>query len=77
MPRAFLAHLAGVDELRVERDDAVREAYDFDVYEAAIEWCEEEGVREIGDLAGRVVEPGTFEEVWLARCEQVGEGETD
>ncbi|MFB6270555.1 MAG: histone acetyltransferase [Halobacterium sp.] len=71
--RAFLAHLAGVDGLRVERDDGLREEYDFGVYEAAIEWCDEGDVTEIADLVGRVVEPDTFEEVWIARCQQVGE----
>ena len=71
--RAFLAHLAGFETLRVECDSAVRAEYDFDVYEAAIEWCADEGVTRIGDLAGRVVEPGTFEERWVARCRSVGE----
>jgi hypothetical protein len=71
--RAFLAHLAGFDTLRVERDTEVRDEYDFAVYEAAIEWCEDEGVTSIGDLAGRVVEPETFREEWVARCRSVGE----
>jgi hypothetical protein len=69
--RAFLAYLAGASEVRVERDEAVHEEYDFDVYEAAIEWCEDEGVDRINDLAGRVVEPDTFENVWIARCHAV------
>jgi hypothetical protein len=71
--RAFLASLAGADELRVERDEAVREEYDFDVYEAAIGWCEEDGVTRVADLAGRVVEPETFADVWIARCQSCDE----
>jgi hypothetical protein len=71
--RAFLAYLAGADELRVERDEDVREEYDFDVYEAAIRWCDEDGVTEVADLAGRVVEPETFADVWVARCQSYGE----
>jgi hypothetical protein len=71
--RAFLAYLAGFDTLRVERDREVREVYDFEVYEAAIEWCTDEDVTAIGDLAGRVVEPETFEDLWVARCQSVGD----
>ena len=68
--RAFLAHLAGADELRVSRDEGLREEHDFGVYRAAIGWCADAGVESVADLAGRVVEPDTFEEVWLARCQE-------
>ncbi len=72
--RAFVAYLAGEERLSVERDDEVREVYDFDVYLACISWCEEEGVKTIADLRGRIVEPGTFEEVWIERCKQALDG---
>lgn len=63
----------GADEVEIARDEEVRKEYDFDVYLAAIEWCQEEGIRTPADLAGRVVEPDTFEEVWIERCQRVGE----
>ncbi|SDK06432.1 hypothetical protein SAMN05216226_11642 [Halovenus aranensis] len=70
--RAFAAYLAGEETLSVERDTKVREKYDFEVYRACISWCEEEGVETVTDLRGRIVEPDTFQEVWIDRCQQVG-----
>lgn len=71
--RAFSAYLAGEETIPVERDEEVREKYDFDVYRACISWCEEEGVESAADFCGRIVEPETFQEVWIDRCQQVGE----
>jgi hypothetical protein len=70
--RAFAAYLAGEEALSVERDPAVREKYDFDVYLACLSWCDEEGVESVADFRGRIVEPETFKEVWIDRCQQVG-----
>jgi hypothetical protein len=70
--RAFAAYLAGEEALSVERDPEVREKYDFDVYLACLSWCEEEGVEKVSDFRGRIVEPETFQEVWIDRCQQAG-----
>ncbi|WP_458188710.1 hypothetical protein [Haladaptatus sp. NG-WS-4] len=63
--RAFVAYLAGADELRVVRntDDVSMPAY-----ERCVSWCEDEGVTDVSDLAGRVVTNETFEEQWVERC---------
>lgn len=66
--RAFVAYLAGAETFRVERDDDVREEYDFEEYLTCIEWCSEAGVETIPDLCGRIVSPETYEERWLERC---------
>lgn len=71
--RAFVAYLAGEETLTVERDEELRENYDFEVYRAAIAWCDEEGVETVADLRGRIVEPETFQEVWIERCHRVAE----
>jgi hypothetical protein len=63
--RAFVAHLAGVDELRVVRDS---DDLPMDTYRRCVEWCEDEGVTEIGDLAGRVLNADEFETRWIERC---------
>lgn len=63
--RAFVAHLAGADELRVVRDT---DDLDVETYRKCLGWCEEEGVTEIPDLAGRVLNADEFEEKWVARC---------
>ncbi len=66
--RAFVAHLAGADRFRVERDPRVRTEHDFELYLTCIEWCREAGVRTVPDLAGRVLDPETFECEWVDRC---------
>lgn len=71
--RAFVANLAGVEEIQIHRDENIREEYDFDVYLECIRWCEDAGVETVRDLAGRVVEPETFEAVWVARCQALAD----
>ena len=74
--RAFVAHLAGEQTLQVERDDEVREMYDFDVYLDCISWCEQAGVRTISDLRGRILDPETYQKRWVERCQQRSEQPT-
>lgn len=64
--RAFVAHLAGADELRVVRDS---DDLDVDLYRKCVGWCEDKDVTEISNLAGRVLNADTFEEKWVARCQ--------
>jgi hypothetical protein len=66
--RAFAASLGGVEELRIERDREVREAYDFDLYRECIEWCRRAGVQSVADFSGRVLPHEEFEEAWIERC---------
>ena len=47
--RAFVAHLAGADALRIVRD---ADDLELGVYRRCVEWCEDEGVTEIADLTG-------------------------
>lgn len=71
--RAFVAHLAGVEELRVEPEGAEFEGEnDLDRYRTCIDRCEEADVRSIPDLAGRVLSQERFEERWVERCQTVG-----
>jgi hypothetical protein len=41
---------------------------DWEAYEICVAWCEQEGVRTIADLCDRVVEPETYQVLWLDRC---------
>lgn len=66
--RAFLAWIAGADHLRVRRDD---DDLPHPVYRRCVEWCEEEGISRVADLAGRVVDVDTYEERWVDRCNRV------
>ena len=67
--RAFVAHLAGAGELRVVLD---RDDLPMDTYRRCVEWCEAEGVTEVADLAGRVLNADEFEERWVERCQEIG-----
>lgn len=68
--RAFVASLSGAQTLRLERDEELREIYDFDAYLRAISWCAEEGIETVRDLHGRVVEPDSYQELWIDRCQR-------
>ncbi|WP_132058486.1 histone acetyltransferase [Halorussus amylolyticus] len=70
--RAFVAFLSGATELRATRDD---DDLPMGTYRRCVEWCEDEGVTEIGDLAGRVVSADAFEKKWVARCRSVADRE--
>ena len=70
--RAFAAHLAGAERLRVVRD---ADDLPMATYRQCVEWCEDEGIAEIGDLAGRVVSAERFERKWIARCRAVTAGD--
>lgn len=65
--RAFLAVLAGAEELRVVREPD-RAELNLALYRQCVEWCREESVTAVADLAGRVVSPETFRERWIGRC---------
>jgi hypothetical protein len=66
--RAFVAYLAGVDELRVVQDDTDFDRTDRLLYHECLGWCANAGITTISDLAGRVLNPETYEEKWIDRC---------
>ena len=70
--RAFVAHLAGADGLRIVRDE---DDLDVEIYRECVGWCEDEDVTEIADLAGRVLNADDFEEQWVEQCQAVAESE--
>lgn len=65
--RAFLAVLAGVDELEVSEDT---DDIPVDLYAECIRWCRADDITHVADLVGRVVGPETFETVWIERCQE-------
>lgn len=71
--RAFVAFLAGVEDLRVELDHAVRVDDDFDLYRTCISWCEGAGVETPADFGGRVASAERFERDWVRRCHRAGD----
>ena len=67
--RAYLAHLAGVDELLVH--DATDEDHFLALYADCAAWCDRKGMVSIADFAGRVVSHETYERQWVERCRRV------
>lgn len=68
--RAFVAGLAGAEELRVvhDTDDHPRE-----LYRRCVDWCREAGIHEVGDLHGRLVSADAYERLWIDRCTRAAE----
>lgn len=69
--RAVLALLSGAEHLVVGRDD---DDLPLAVSRRCVEWCLEEAVTRVADLAGRVVEADTDEELWVQRCHRAVAG---
>lgn len=65
--RAFVASLAGVDEISVRRAPEESEL-SRDVYRRCLEWCRAEEVLRIDDLHGRVLSREQFLDQWVRRC---------
>jgi hypothetical protein len=63
--RALAAWREGRRTVQVHWDD---DALDWEAYEICVEWCLEEGIRSVADLATRVVAARQYEELWLDRC---------
>ncbi|MBN2154365.1 MAG: hypothetical protein JW839_23115 [Candidatus Lokiarchaeota archaeon] len=66
--RAFLAWKRGLDSVPAYWDDS---DLDVPVYLSCLGWCEDEGIRTIADLAGRVVDEDAYKAKWIARCEAI------
>lgn len=68
--RAFLAALAGAERLDVREDT---DDLPMALYAECVAWCRDEGVTDVRDLSGRVVNPDTFEREWVDRCRRAAE----
>ena len=66
--RAFAAFSEGLSQVRVFWDN---DELDIAAYETCVAWCQQEDIRTIADLRGRVVPPGEYEALWLQRCEEM------
>jgi hypothetical protein len=41
---------------------------DWDEYRVCIQWCREEGIQSVANLANRIISPEEYEVLWLDRC---------
>jgi len=63
--RAVMAHLAGWDTVPVFWD---KDELDMRACEMKVRWCDEEGIHNPVDLAGRIVSHKDYEQLWRKRC---------
>jgi RimJ/RimL family protein N-acetyltransferase len=63
--RAVLAYQAGLTQVPCywDADDLDLKAYAIDM-----QWCEEQGISSVADLASRIVSAQQYEELWRRRC---------
>ncbi|MFW9957611.1 MAG: hypothetical protein ACFFCT_06035 [Candidatus Odinarchaeota archaeon] len=57
--------LNGHKEVDCEWEDT---EMDWDAYRVCIQWCKEEGIQSVADLANRIISPEDYEVLWLERC---------
>ncbi|WP_267642723.1 hypothetical protein [Haloarchaeobius amylolyticus] len=68
--RAFVASLAGADELTVVHD---RDDHPRDLYRRCVDWCRDADVTRVADLHGRLVSPEAYQQQWIDRCQAAAE----
>lgn len=69
--RAFAAYRAGLRAIPVVWD---ADELEWDACRVCVDWRRAEGIRTIIHLAGRVVSPTMYAELWLDRCRKMYEG---
>lgn len=57
--------LNGRQEVECEWEDI---EMDWDEYRVCIQWCRDEGIQSVADLADRIISPEDYEVLWLERC---------
>jgi len=57
--------LNGHEEVGCEWEDT---EMDWDAYRVCMQWCKEEGIQTVADLANRIISPEDYEALWLDRC---------
>ena len=66
--RAYAAFLAGLELVPTEQDE---DELDWEAYRICVDWCKNAGITQISGLEGRVIDPDTYDQVWLARCKRM------
>jgi hypothetical protein len=66
--RALAAHQQGLTEIPIVWDE---DELDWDAYAICVQWCKEEGILSIADLGDRILDPGSYERLWINRCRKM------
>ncbi len=63
--RALAAFLSGLVEIQVFWDE---DELDWEAYAICVQWCREEGIHTIADLANRIILSEEYERLWIGHC---------
>ncbi len=66
--RAFAASLAGFKRLKVCWD---KDNKNWNTYFKCVQWCKEEKIVIISDLASRIIGKDEYKKLWLDRCANI------
>lgn len=68
--RAFVASLKGATTIPVQLDEEAYSDTVIKLYEQCINWCREESISQISDLATRQLSQDDYQVFWIARCQK-------
>lgn len=68
--RAFVASLKGATTIPVQLDEEDYSDGVIKLYEQCIDWCREESISQISDLATRQLSQDDYQVFWIARCQK-------
>ncbi|MFP4609292.1 MAG: GNAT family N-acetyltransferase [Candidatus Aenigmatarchaeota archaeon] len=66
--RAHTLFERGIEKVEVYED---HDDLDWLAYLICVDWCEKEGLRDIGDLNDRIIDEESFKEAWIGRCQRM------
>ena len=66
--RAFAAYKLGFTKVNVAWEN---EDLDWELYEICVQWCKDEKIFSIMDLADRVIDHKDYEILWYKRCNKL------
>ncbi|WP_302372471.1 histone acetyltransferase [Enterococcus asini] len=68
--RAFVASLKGATTIPVQLDEEDYSDGVIKLYEQCIDWCREESISQINDLATRQLLQKDYQKHWIDRCQK-------
>lgn len=68
--RAFVASLKGATTIPIQLDEEDYSDAVIKLYEQCIDWCREESISQISDLATRQLSQDDYQVFWIDRCQK-------
>ena len=68
--RAFALYNQGIEQIEVYEDE---DNLNWLNYLICVQWCAEEGIKDISDLKDRVISNSDYQKLWIERCQKMQE----